>query len=174
MIKPIETIYKGYRFRSRLEARWAVFFDALKMKWEYEPEGFDLGEAGWYLPDFHLTGVDENGDKIDAWCEVKPEYPDEQALQKLRTFAKHGTLILLDGTPTVKAYRVWVWDGDRVWDDDVVLWSHRRRPWYCFNITEFEEEKCDLVDRFGKDWLREWERAVNAARGARFGVGGRG
>ena len=27
-IKAIETYYKGYRFRSRLEARWAVFFDA--------------------------------------------------------------------------------------------------------------------------------------------------
>ena len=29
MIKAIETVYNGYRFRSRLEARWAVFFDAL-------------------------------------------------------------------------------------------------------------------------------------------------
>lgn len=28
-MKAIETRYKGYRFRSRLEARWAVFFDAL-------------------------------------------------------------------------------------------------------------------------------------------------
>ncbi len=30
-IKAIETRYKGYRFRSRLEARWAVFFDALSV-----------------------------------------------------------------------------------------------------------------------------------------------
>jgi hypothetical protein len=41
-MKPIETKYKGYRFRSRLEARWAVFFDALKMGYKYEMEGFDL------------------------------------------------------------------------------------------------------------------------------------
>lgn len=54
-IKAIETKYKGYRFRSRLEARWAVFFDSLGMKWDYEPEGYDLGDAGWYLPDFRLT-----------------------------------------------------------------------------------------------------------------------
>ncbi len=54
MIKAIETQYKGYRFRSRLEARWAVFFDALGIEWEYEKEGYDLGEAGWYLPDFWL------------------------------------------------------------------------------------------------------------------------
>ena len=26
-IKPIPTVYKGYRCRSRLEARWAIFFD---------------------------------------------------------------------------------------------------------------------------------------------------
>ena len=44
-IKAIETEYKGYRFRSRLEARWAVFFDALGLKWDYEPEGFDLTDA---------------------------------------------------------------------------------------------------------------------------------
>lgn len=34
----IETEYGGYKFRSRLEARWAVFFDMLGIKWEYEEE----------------------------------------------------------------------------------------------------------------------------------------
>ena len=69
MIKPIETQYKGYRFRSRLEARWAVFFDTLGVKWEYEPEGFDLGEAGWYLPDFRVTSPQG----MVTWYEVKPQ-----------------------------------------------------------------------------------------------------
>lgn len=45
----IETLYNGVRFRSRLEARWAAFFDALCWRWEYEP--FDC--AG-YIPDFLL------------------------------------------------------------------------------------------------------------------------
>ena len=53
-IKPIETYYNGYRFRSRLEARWAVFFDAMGVEYEYEPEGFDLGDGIYYLPDFYL------------------------------------------------------------------------------------------------------------------------
>lgn len=30
MIKSIETEYNGIRFRNRLEARWAVFFDELQ------------------------------------------------------------------------------------------------------------------------------------------------
>lgn len=66
----IETIYHGYRFRSRLEARWAVFFDALGLEWEYEKEGYDLGEAGRYLPDFWLPDVDGG-----TWVEVKGEDP---------------------------------------------------------------------------------------------------
>lgn len=52
-MRPIETEYRGYRFRSRLEARWAVVFDALEIKWTYEPEGFETS-AGRYLPDFLL------------------------------------------------------------------------------------------------------------------------
>lgn len=44
-MKAIQTEYKGYLFRSRLEARWAVFFDACGIAWEYEPEGYDLGNG---------------------------------------------------------------------------------------------------------------------------------
>lgn len=69
MIKAIETHWKGYRFRSRLEARWAVFFERMGLAWEYEPEGFDLGENGWYLPDFRV--LTPQGKPI--WYEVKPE-----------------------------------------------------------------------------------------------------
>lgn len=62
-MKAIETEYNGYRFRSRLEARWAVFFDTLGIKYEYEPEGFDL-DGVYYLPDFWLPD-------IKTWVEVK-------------------------------------------------------------------------------------------------------
>lgn len=64
-LKAIETHYKGYRFRSRLEARWAVLFDALLVTWEYEKEGYQLlNNAGFYLPDFWLPD-------FDMWVEVK-------------------------------------------------------------------------------------------------------
>ena len=39
-IKAIETEYDGHRFRSRVEARWAVFFNVIGLKYEYEIEGF--------------------------------------------------------------------------------------------------------------------------------------
>lgn len=58
LIKAIETEYNGYKFRSRLKARWAVFFDALGVEYEYEPEGYEYweteeGKTMW-LPDFRL------------------------------------------------------------------------------------------------------------------------
>lgn len=52
--KAVQTEYKGYLFRSRLEARWAVFFDALGIEWEYESEGVVLSNGTQYLPDFYL------------------------------------------------------------------------------------------------------------------------
>lgn len=61
-MKPIQTRYGGCHFRSRLEARWAVFFDALNIRWEYEAEGYEYDRhpdvATWrYLPDFYLPDL---------------------------------------------------------------------------------------------------------------------
>lgn len=70
-IKPIETVYNGYRFRSRLEARWAVFFDALGVEYEYEPEGFTLPSGEKYLPDFRVKCFGVRGGGImrkNAFC----------------------------------------------------------------------------------------------------------
>lgn len=65
-IKAIQTRYKGCYFRSRLEARWAVFFDALGWKWNYEAEGYRNGTSMW-LPDFHLP-------EFDCLVEVKADW----------------------------------------------------------------------------------------------------
>jgi hypothetical protein len=67
-IQPMPTMYSGIKFRSRLEARWAYFFDQLRIRWEYEPEAYEYSPYGgkvWrYLPDFYLP---DHG----YWCEVK-------------------------------------------------------------------------------------------------------
>jgi hypothetical protein len=61
MLKAIPTMYGGVQFRSRLEARWAAFFDLAGWRWQYEPIDLD----GW-IPDFRLCG------SVPALCEVKP------------------------------------------------------------------------------------------------------
>jgi hypothetical protein len=45
----IPTTYEGVRFRSRIEAKWAAFFDLVEWPWTYEPLDLD-----GYIPDFVL------------------------------------------------------------------------------------------------------------------------
>lgn len=111
--KPIETMYGGCRFRSRLEARWAVFFTRLGLDWEYEPQGFEVRYRGeiavladgvhdaWppparppgfvekpappvrYLPDFHIRS-------LGLYLEVKPAMPhmvDPDGVKRWQHFA---------------------------------------------------------------------------------------
>ena len=85
-LKPIETRYNGYRFRSRTEARWAVLLDTLGVKYEYEKEGFEL-ICGSYLPDFWLpypghwnfSGYPGAG----HWVEIKGTEPTQEELSRL-------------------------------------------------------------------------------------------
>lgn len=67
IIKAKPTLYRGTRFRSRLEARWAVFFDAIGREWVYEPKFPELSGLN-YQPDFLLDGPLEGTSVV----EVKP------------------------------------------------------------------------------------------------------
>lgn len=106
--RALETRYRGHRFRSRLEARWAVAFDAARIDWDYEPEGFALDLVGPYLPDFLLKTTAPK----PMWCEVKPTRPTLLELQKARALAV-GTgypVALLIGKPAAALY--WAIDED--------------------------------------------------------------
>jgi hypothetical protein len=110
MIKPIETAYKGYRFRSRLEARWAVFFDSLNIIWEYEKEGYDLGDLGWYLPDFWLPTQ-------RLWVEIKNDIPTDDEMKKLFKVAEE--------TEARQAVILWSEDPFKI-----INWSAESQGWY--------------------------------------------
>lgn len=102
MIKAIETYYNGRYFRSRLEARWAVFFDACGVKYEYEPEGYELDNGLWYLPDFLLHGVTFNHaafakDK-DLYVEVKGNM-DKESAEKVKAFSKDKPVLVVGEVP---------------------------------------------------------------------------
>jgi hypothetical protein len=101
-MRPIQTQYKGYFFRSRLEARWAVFFDYLGIKWEYELEGFHLSNGEMYLPDFFLPNF--CGEK-GMYVEVKPERIIDPKAQQLAVDS--GVPVLMAcGVPGPMTYTV--------------------------------------------------------------------
>jgi hypothetical protein len=100
-IKAIQTHYKGYKFRSRLEARWAVFMDFVKVKWEYEVQGFVLSSGRPYLPDFWLP-------ELSTWLEIKPwksdtPWPTEGSVEEeFQNSPPEGTrVVILFGSPGV-------------------------------------------------------------------------
>ena len=163
-LKAIQTRYKGYHFRSRLEARWAVFFDTAGIKWEYEVEGFQLPNGTRYLPDFKLLDIAQSPIVRNAYVEVKPE-----GVTSLKAKALASTLasawvygepvfdvvILLDGAPWAKTY-------------DMYVGAQKLNGLF----AQHKDGRVGLGTSASpvKEWgsyQKVWE-AVNAARGARF------
>ena len=83
--KAIQTRYKNHHFRSRTEARFAVYFDSLGWDWDYELEGFDLPDSGYYLPDFLVKPPQSDGWFCsEFWLEVKGGEPTKEEKSKLK------------------------------------------------------------------------------------------
>jgi hypothetical protein len=116
-LRAIETRYKGYRFRSRTEARWAVFFDYLGLNWEYEKEGFQLPSGTCYLPDFWVESR--------WWLEVKGQMPEEMDPEFLlcqELAEATGTEVLLvAGTPSLDQVVLFFPDGFCFYDWHEIL-----------------------------------------------------
>jgi|ERR1700722_976527 len=93
-IAAIPTVYKGIRYRSRLEAKWAAFFD--QMGWEHAYEPADLGT---WSPDFLIWSGEGKG-----LVEVKPiiSFDKETATRmslSARAAAFAGGLLLCGTAP---------------------------------------------------------------------------
>ncbi len=103
MLKAIDTRYANHLFRSRLEARWAKYFDELCTSWEYEKEGFDLGDGLWYLPDFYLP-------EHRIYAEVKPKkfnYKESLKCKKLAILSGCKVIELI-GLPNTNPTNLYV------------------------------------------------------------------
>lgn len=167
--KAIETRYKGYRFRSRLEARWAVFFDTLGVQWEYEKEGYEL-PSGRYLPDFWLP-------QVGMWGEVKATGFTEEEWRKCWELAKATghSVLMLAGSPAAEPYRavegndLETWLGDA---NDVQEWLAE----YVLTPDHLEEGRfySSPEDRDCRGMSSKLDQAVDAALAARFEHGEEG
>lgn len=91
MIKAISTSAYGCYFRSRLEARFAVFFTKTGWEWQYEPEGYQL-PSGFYLPDFWVKMPD--GDRFVEVKQFDPTDLERTKAQELANCSGHNVTIL--------------------------------------------------------------------------------
>lgn len=100
-IQPKPTVYGGVKFRSRTEARWALFFDAMSIPFQYEFEGFDL-RGGAYLPDFWLPDQ-------KMFLEVKGVEPTEEEAERCAelTRASEADVLIAVGPPEERFGLIW-------------------------------------------------------------------
>ena len=88
-IEAIPCDYSGVHMRSRLEGRWAAFFDGLGTPWQYEPATYRMRGQRWqYTPDFHLPD-------IGTIVEVKPRVVDDPDLAD--KYASYGPELIRRG-----------------------------------------------------------------------------
>lgn len=180
-IPAIPTPYGGVLFRSRTEARWARFWDALDIKWEYEPQGFVTADGRPYLPDFVTFPALGR-----LWVEIKGSWEsDPEGVARWRRFAddrpQPSRAVLFAGAPSLDGKYLVVGGNDHQdnpvkggWDDDTQQW----RPCgsgHHFDLTfpgwfhgKFVEDGC--ADHFGGPGEDRLRKAVSAAISARFGT----
>lgn len=176
-IRPIETEYNGYRFRSRIEARWAVFFDALGISYQYEPEGFELPDGSRYLPDFYLPQVQFRfGPIIGVWFEVKGK-ATEADTSKIEAFARaiKQPVVVAEGSfdeygAQLSHYLLRPNDPEMWWDAGLIFMKCRKCWKYRVQFYESSYQACDVCGT-QSEFILEDHPAFVAARSARFEFG---
>lgn len=171
----IETLYKGCFFHNLTEARWAVFFDALGIKWSYKVEEHNLSDGIYYL-----SAVSDWPAAVCAlnscFFKVKGKSSTIEEQRKACYLAKQSghPVVLASGTPGVERMSVWfAQNGDR----------HERCEWAVCEYNRHVGIKyiddcvlligdCDHGDCcIAIDEISEpIEAAYTAARSARFGT----
>jgi hypothetical protein len=152
----IPTTYEGVRFRSRLEARWAAFFDALDIRWEYEPLDLD-----GYIPDFLLpSGVGllrrvvlVEVKPIVQWpcpvydcnsCNDIPRDAYDEAVRKIAGSGWDGEAVLVGASPLHDKHG-WLGWGRHVGATENVLGSLFDLPGHDRTLTQLWREAGNVV-----------------------------
>lgn len=161
-IKALETVHNGYKFRSRLEARWSVALDVLGIDYDYEAQGYDLGEIGWYLPDFWLKAQ-------RAWLEVKNPAAMSRCLEKCLALARGSgrDVIVVGEIPKRKqAAQAHKYSSDGGMVIGSLIWRDDESGDGVFDVVQCLGENLDCDPFAGYHW--DFDKAFDAARQARF------
>ena len=169
-IQAIKTFHNGYYFRSRTEARQAVFYDSFDEYYEYEPEGWPC-PTRWYLIDFLIP-------RLEFYHEVKGTEPTDEEI-KLCEEVYHITkkaVVVSWGTPTkaqnvngvFKPERLRVYADGRWWNECFWAMDKQQKLCICNNSSVHLESTCPGLKSLDDitDSVDEWH--VYKARSANF------
>lgn len=143
--KAFPTTYRGRQYRSRLEARWAAFFDALAWPHEYEP--VDLGS---WSPDFLLP-------RHRCLVEIKPLATFDESVATKLTRAREQNLVAFDGKDAVYDWLLicgvapqkhargaligWKYAREDGWREALIGWTDNwNKPTYDADVIDYQED----------------------------------
>jgi hypothetical protein len=132
------------------------------IEWVYEPEGINLGEKIFYLPDFWLP-------QVRMYAEVKAETLKPMEYRKCKWLARQSgrPVLMLVGPPDFKNYNAIEKD---TWSDEMIEWDyslverylHTEHRFPCANYCQPEHPESYGI---------RYHDAVWASRAARFEFG---
>lgn len=135
----IPTLFRGVRFRSRTEARWAALFTRLGWPWEYEPI-----ELRGYIPDFVIRFrrpllVEVKGTSLDEATYLAREKLEASGWEHEALIVGAAPQLLDTGYPILgsHAHREEGPDGELSW-----LWADGR-GFACLNCGSPSVLNCD-------------------------------
>lgn len=175
-IKAIPTEYRGRRYRSRLEAKWAAFFDLAEWRHEYEP--LDMGD---WSPDFSIVA----GDTGQHLVEVKPiqsfnSVVADKILFASRLFGFQGRLLLLGLGPIQRSSGIQIGWGcflgnnpeisshPYAWSDAMVYQNDTDLPLGVYQV--FDDDVGVPTDLCSDTVANYWGNASNAVQWRARGV----
>lgn len=144
----MKATYKNIEMRSILETKVACFFDALDIKWQYEPKIFTLSNGITLIPDFYLT-------ELNMWIEVKGDMEgSNKEIWKLFVKENNTELIMLNGKEAL-----WLSEPDSAGQEDKWIFIGRcsrcKKIFFCSNLGSYHCRACgnhegdhDLIDFF--------------------------
>lgn len=95
MITPIPTVYKHTKFASRLDARWAVFFEKIGFQWHYLLSSTEANPAAAYSPKFWLADQ-------QVYVDVRFQEPPQNLRKRMARYARNHALWVIIGNPTLQ------------------------------------------------------------------------
>jgi hypothetical protein len=125
-----KTLYREVLYKSRIEAKWAIFFDTLGIKHQYEPFWANVDSRGGqinYKPDFEIFIPNDNH---TYYAEIKISKPPEEAITKACGWAREygDTIILFDlQPPKLTSESGWLFEWTEI-SDQVIKYT---QIWWC-------------------------------------------
>lgn len=147
-LQAIETEYRGHKYRSRLEARWAVFFDNAKIPYVYEPEGFRMSDGTCYLPDFYLPDS-------KTFVEIKGVMKD-QDMRKIQSFMKEAKTDFLIGYDDIKFQACDNWEIDQWSEEELTILAPEDPKRQGYTLASKGESSLVRCIRCGKKYFMGW------------------